>query len=289
MSSPGHVAQRTALRVTWGTIARRASILPCFVVGHAVKRTPRAPWDKRRTKELNEPDGGPHGELTPNPALDDLASEHAQHGDVLVLPGSAEIQQGGTSGLKTLPWWRHAAEKLPGASWVGKCDDDTWVNVPRLLARLSPVLTRPPPRALLGSIVWGCYSDARFKWEASYKHWSCGRTEFARSRAPGEPANMSLTYEGPYELALGWFFVMPRSLGRLLAQCQYADAFHTRALHATREPFLRKEDDPLNGFWLYKCLREAGQPPVAPLPSLGRDEAHNMACVSAKGLYRRPI
>lgn len=89
-------------------------------------------------------------------------------------------------------------------------------------------------------------------------------------------------------LALGWFFTLPRALGRLLADCVYAVAFHNRALHTTREPFLRKEDNPLNGFWLYKCLREAGQPPVTPLPSLGRHEAHNMACVSAKGMYRRP-
>jgi hypothetical protein len=42
----------------------------------------------------------------------------------------------------------------------------------------------------------------------------------------------------------------------LLAQCQYAQWFHERAVHAVKEPFLRKEDDPLNGFWLYKCLKE---------------------------------
>jgi len=60
------------------------------------------------------------------------------------------------------------------------------------------------------------------------------------------------------------------------------------AAHATHEPFLRKEDDPLNGFWLYKCLREAGEPPVEPLRPMREGEAHNMACISPKGLYRRP-
>ena len=54
------------------------------------------------------------------------------------------------------------------------------------------------------------------------------------------------------------------------------------------EPFLRKEDDPLNGFWLFKCLREKGEGAVQPLHSMRENEAHNMACISPHGLYRRP-
>ena len=286
MSSPMHREQRVAVRATWGSVAP-TTILPCFLVGKLIKRTPRAPWDVRHAAELAEPDGGPKGELSPNPAADSLAKEHAAHGDVLVLEGSAEIHQGGTSGLKTLTWWKHVAAKLPNVVWVGKCDDDTLVNVPKLLARLPPVESAPP-RALFGTIKWGCYSDARLKWEPSWKEWKCGRTQFARSQAPGEPANLSLTYEGPYQLALGWFFAMPRRLAVRLAECRYANWFHERAIHATREPFLRKEDDPLNGFWLYKCLREAGEGAVQPLRSMSEGEAHNMACISGKGLYRRP-
>ena len=38
------------------------------------------------------------------------------------------------------------------------------------------------PRALFGTIKWGCYSDQRLKWEPSYKTWGCGRTQFARSQ-----------------------------------------------------------------------------------------------------------
>ena len=166
-------------------------------------------------------------------------------------------------------------------------DDDTLINLPLLFDRL-PRASAVSPRALFGTIKWGCYSDQRFKWEASYKTWPCGRTAFARSRSPGEAANLSRTYEGPYELALGWFFAMPRGLVDILASCRYAAHFHQRALNARAEPFLRKEDDPLNGFWLYKCLRERGLPPVAPLPPLREGEAHNMACISPRGLYRRP-
>jgi len=81
---------------------------------------------------------------------------------------------------------------------------------------------------------------------------------------------------------------LPHRLVKILATCKYASWFHDRALHATAEPFLRKEDDPLNGFWLYKCLREAGEGPVEPLRTFSEAEAHNMACISNKGLYRRP-
>jgi hypothetical protein len=166
-------------------------------------------------------------------------------------------------------------------------DDDTLINLPLLFDRL-PRASAVSPRALFGTIKWGCYSDQRLKWEPSYKTWPCGRTAFARSQSPGEPANLSKTYEGPYELALGWFFAMPRGLVEILAQCRYAAQFHERAVNAVAEPFLRKEDDPLNGFWLYKCLREKGLPPVAPLPPFKEGEAHNMACISPRGLYRRP-
>ena len=214
MSRPTNVVQRIAVRDTWAS-THGPLVLHCFLVGQVVKRTPRAPWDKRRAEEMAEPDGGPKGELSANPHAADLAAEHAKFGDVLVLPGSSEIHQGGTSGLKTLTWWWHVRDKLPNVQWVGKCDDDTLVNVPKLLMRLPPV-EQAKPRALFGTIKWGCYSDQRLKWEPSWKLWKCGRTEFARSQAPGEPANLSLTYEGPYELALGWFFAMPRGLAAVL-------------------------------------------------------------------------
>ena len=78
------------------------------------------------------------------------------------------------------------------------------------------------------------------------------------------------------------FYALPHSLALALAECRHAAKMHARELHADREPlahhstawraiacgrtlcyamvgepFLRKEDDPLNGFWVYKCLREA--------------------------------
>jgi len=220
----------------------------------------------------------------PLPLLSALYLERETHGDILLLNGSAEIDSGGTSGLKTLPWWQHAAYRLPGAAWVAKGDDDTLVHVPSLLAKLPDPA---PALALLGTIKWGCYSARRFKHERSNPGKQCGRSAFARSRHPGEPEGLEKTYEGPYAFAYGWFYAMPRSLGLRLATCSYAAAFHESALHATSEPFFRKEDDPMNGHWLHKCLAASNES-VQPLRSLAPQQAHNMACVSEHGLYRRP-
>ena len=118
MSRPPNVDQRVAVRKSWGR--ESPAVLACFLVGAVVKRTPRSPWDKRRVAEMAEPDGGPRGELSPLPEADAIRKEHQQHGDVLMLPGSAEIHAGGTSGLKTLTWWRHVTAHMPNAEWIGK-------------------------------------------------------------------------------------------------------------------------------------------------------------------------
>ena len=112
-------------------------------------------------------------------------------------------------------------------------------------------------RALFGTIKWGC-SDARLKWEPSWKEWKCGRTRLHDRRLQAS-LPIFAAYEDHISLLSAGFFAMPRRLAVRLAECRYANWFHERAIHATREPFLRKEDDPLSGFWLYKCLREAGE------------------------------
>ena len=283
MSRPDHASQRAAVRRTWGR--EDPAVLACFVVGVVLKRTPVNPWAPERKKKMDMMMAiPPRGQLSALPQLDSLSKERASFGDVLLLNGSAEIDAGGTSGLKTLPWWRHAAANLPNARWLGKADDDTLLNLPRLLGRLP---ASPSPHALLGTIKWACYSARRFKHERSAPRLRCGRSQFAQARHPGEPEGLGLTYEGPYAFALGWFYAFPRALALRLSECSYASWFHASALAATSEPFFRKEDDPMNGHWLHKCLNATGEK-VAPLPSLGPRLASNMACVSTSGLYRRP-
>ena len=285
MSRPQNVEQRAAVRRTWGH--DDPAVVACFIVGVLLKRTPVNPWapEKKKLLDSTRLDGKPpRGELSALPELPALRIEAAQSGDVLLLNNSAEIDSGGTSGLKTLPWWQHAVQMMPNAKWYGKADDDTLLNLPRLFERLPQA---PPPLAILGTIKWACYSAKRFKHERSAPGLACGRSKFAQSRHEGEPEGLAKTYEGPYAFALGWFYALPRSLATRLADCSYAGSFHASAISATSEPYFRKEDDPMNGHWLHKCLESTGER-VQPLPSLGPRVASNMACLSRTGLYRRP-
>ena len=283
MSRPGNADQREAVRRGWGH--DDPAVLACFVIGVLLKRTPVNPWAPERKKLLDSSQAvPPRGQLSPLPELDALTQERQSMGDVLLLNGSAEIDSGGTSGLKTLTWWRHAVTHLPRAKWLAKADDDTLLNLPRLFERMPE---SPSPLALLGTIKFACYSARRFKHERSAPQLRCGRSQFAQARHPGEPAGLGSTYEGPYAFALGWFYAIPRPLAVRLAECPYAQWFHSSALAATSEPFFRKEDDPMNGHWLHKCLNATGER-VHPLPSLGPRLASNMACISRSGLYRRP-
>ena len=285
MSRPLNVEQRAAVRRTWGH--DDPSVLACYVVGVFLKRTPVNPWapDKKKLLDATRLNGkAPRGQLEELPELDALKQERASFGDLLLLNHSAEIDSGGTSGLKTLPWWQHAVRLLPNARWFGKADDDTLLNLPRLFERMP---SSPSPLAILGTVKWACYSAKRFKHERSAPGRACGRSKFAQSRHHGEPEGLAKTYEGPYAFALGWFYAFPRALATRLAECPYAASFHDSALGAVSEPFFRKEDDPMNGHWLHKCLAATNER-VQPLPSLGPRVASNMACISNSGLYRRP-
>ena len=283
MSRPSHAEQRMAVRATWGR--EDYSVLACFVIGVQSKRTPVNPWAPDKKKRLDMLQAvPPRGQLSTLPQLSVLQSERTTFGDILLLNGSAEIDSGGTSGLKTLPWWQHATTMLPNVEWFGKADDDTLPNLVNMLPRLP---SSPSPLALFGTIKWACYSAHRFKHERSAPGSACGRSKFAQARHPGEREGLGATYMGPYMFAFGWFYALPHALAKRLATCEYARHFHSSALSATSEPFFRKEDDPMNGHWLHVCLNQTGEH-VRPLPSIGPRVASNMACISSSGLYRRP-
>ena len=291
-----------------------------FLVGAQLKQTPVAPWNKKRAAQDALP-VPPRGRLLGAAAGARAGSaEHAR----LARARAERLgrdRAGRHVGAQDAAVVAPRRQPMPGAAWVGKCDDDTFVHRRRCwrgCRRAPDGGERPRARALLGTIKWGCYANRRFKFERSCGHCKCGTSEFAKSRAD-RAADLHKTYEGPYRFALGWFYAMPFALNARLASCEcaapraqfsgairgaiiaaqfeaqfsdglsirhrrYADWFHRTATGATAEPFLRKEDDPLNGHWLHKCLLPDA---VEPLSSLGH-EAHNMACISRHGLYRRP-
>ena len=148
MSRPAHTQQRSGVRNTWGS--EDPGVLACFVMGVSIKRTPVSPWAREFKKRMDasqrEP---PKGQMTAHPGMSALTVERQKFGDLLLLNDSAEIDNGGTSGLKHLPFWQHVTLALPNTRWYGKADDDTYLNLPQLLARLP---ASPSPTALFGTI-----------------------------------------------------------------------------------------------------------------------------------------
>jgi hypothetical protein len=69
-----------------------------------------------------------------------LAREHAEHADIERIDASDFNVAGGIYSCidKLFEWFRHAPRAYPGAAWYAKADDDSLVDIPRLVAHLAP-------------------------------------------------------------------------------------------------------------------------------------------------------
>ena len=74
-----------------------------------------------------------------------LRSERRKYGDLEFIAASDFAQAGGIFSCidKLFEWFPHAVRAYPGAAFYGKADDDSLVDVPRLLRMLRPVATLP--------------------------------------------------------------------------------------------------------------------------------------------------
>jgi hypothetical protein len=74
-----------------------------------------------------------------------LRSERRKYGDLEFIAASDFAQAGGIFSCidKLFEWFPHAVRTYPGAAFYGKADDDSLVDVPRLLRMLRPVATLP--------------------------------------------------------------------------------------------------------------------------------------------------
>lgn len=279
MSESSHLRIRNAIRQTWfQSLNSFPHINACFLLGMYVKRTPRASWDSRKKKNGRRV----NGVLNLNPWLPDLHLEQRTHRDSVILPHSAEIDcfGSGTSGLKTLPWWKYSVDRFPNARWVAKTDEDIYVHIPSV-APVFDQLRVPDHHALLGTIRRGiCYSPVRYQFEF-VKSGKCPSSSFSQTVYPGDESDPAATYEGLFPFALGWFYAVSASLARSLARCEYAHDFHNVALNRRVDHFMRRGDDPMNGFLIHKCSNRSLHTISMDPPAI-----HNLGCYSKKGLYR---
>ena len=70
----------------------------------------------------------------------DMRDEAESHGDVVFVRGSAGLKRSSGPLLSLLLWFECAVRAWPGASMIGKGDDDIWVQLPSTAAMLSQSL-----------------------------------------------------------------------------------------------------------------------------------------------------
>ena len=147
----------------------------------------------------------------PRPLLETLTAEHERKRDLALLPvagghGADRLNFVTRGRILTLLGWLRAAPALcPGAEWIAKADDDTYILTADLEAQLSLARqTVPQPSALVGYLTWHNYDVSTWtpkSFSFSYPppnavnpHWKRAiqflAGDASRARSPEEAANL---------------------------------------------------------------------------------------------------
>ena len=245
-SAPAGRRRRDAIReswMRWPSVGR--STLVCFLVGT--------------------------GQLPPA-ALDSLTTEAALHRDLVLLRDVADVCV--LSMPKAYAWWRHAATLLPsGAAHVGKFDDDTFVNVPRLEAHLDTL--RCHRHLLYGTIAYSGYNPetfgkCAFSWgsvHSPYKKYRCSERGF----------------HPPVPFATGPMQVLSAALVDQLASSSLVADFCSRAEASLDLGRWDLSEDTALGWWL-------SQVPNSRITYVhaSKSQANNLGCKKHRDIYQRP-
>jgi hypothetical protein len=102
--------------------------------------------------------------------LERMRLEQRKHGDIEPIDASDFAQRGGIFSCidKLFAWFPHAVSAYPGARFYAKADDDSYVDVHRLLRLLAPL--RSVPNAYLGYVQY----DSLITDEWKHCGWSSG-------------------------------------------------------------------------------------------------------------------
>lgn len=112
-----------------------------------------------------------------------LAKEQSEHADVEHIDASDFGERGGIFSCidKLFAWFPHAVARFPGAKFYGKADDDSYVNVRRLLRTLQPLA--PLRNAYLGYLQYDSFITDEWK----HCGWAAGPVGAAVGFARGCP------------------------------------------------------------------------------------------------------
>jgi hypothetical protein len=147
-----------------------------------------------------------------------LAAEHSRHADLEYIDASDFGDRGGIFSCidKLFAWFPHAVKAFPGAAFYAKADDDSYVDVRRLLRMLTPL--RSVPHAYLGYVQYDSFITDEWKhcgWSAGpvgavhgFKHGcphGASPVQLARGASMGARAQRSY---GPFPFVVGALTVM---------------------------------------------------------------------------------
>lgn len=107
-----------------------------------------------------------------------LLRESQAHGDITFLNASATAPRSTGPLLTLLAWWECAVTAWPGATFIGKADDDVWIDLPRVGAHLHSTHAdlcgrHPTPRVywgLMESYSWQLETQMPVAWSYGYPH-----------------------------------------------------------------------------------------------------------------------
>ena len=172
-----------------------------------------------------------------------LQAETSQFADVacLAVPHNETRLRGPV--LMLAAWLAYAPRAFPSALFIGKCDDDSYLHIPRLLQLLGTV--RGPPLVYLGKMAWfhwfpDIFEHAGFGYErtlANNAGHTCRNVSSSVARRFG-------TCEGPFPFAAGYLIVVSTLLAMKLTASPGLQADVARL---ARAPSLRKLNGNLQG------------------------------------------
>lgn len=133
--------------------------------------------------------------------------------------------------LMLAAWLAYAPRAFPLARFIGKCDDDSYLHIPRLLQLLRTV--RGPPLVYLGKMAWfhwfpGLFEHVGFGYERSLAN-NAGKN---CRNASSSVAQQFGTCEGPFPFAAGYLIVVSTLLAATLTASPGLQADVTRLARA---------------------------------------------------------
>jgi hypothetical protein len=146
-----------------------------------------------------------------------LDREHAAHGDLVHIDASDFAERGGIFSCidKLFAWFPHAVAEFPGAAFYAKADDDSYVDVRRLLGMLRPL--HGVRNAYMGYVQYDSFIEDEWK----HCGWAAGPVGAAHATVHGCPAGRKA---GPFPFVVGALTVMGADLARWMRRSpQLAD------------------------------------------------------------------